>query len=288
MTSDQNNTESSNPINLSIPKKEDSLDPSSIKEMIFNTISSPDTIKALAEALHVINKPANNAEPDNRLQSTKDLEVKAKAEIERETQEREISDWFKLQNQIKSIPYTHENNRVSVLKTLEGICENVDDKSKDLSIKRASNLSKLAILKTELNIHTDPYIRNHPKFNEIKDLYEKSNVESDIIVAEEMLEEMYTYTTTQMKAKEQENAIAEKEKLNQYNKNEGLSYELDLKNISLADAIKFKLHGANRYNKSYKNLTTDDYLKVSRNKNHNYNVHALKRDKNREINALVI
>jgi len=82
--------------------------------------------------------------------------------------------------------------------------------------------------------------------------------------------------------------IAEKEKLNQYNKNEGLSYELDLKNISLADAIKFKLHGANRYNKSYKNLTTDDYLKVSRNKNHNYNVHALKRDKNREINALVI
>ena len=292
MTSDQNNTDSSNQNIPNTDRKEDSLDQKSIKEMILNTISSPETIKALAEVLNGINKPAantaNNMQEDNRLQATKNQDKEAAIKKEIEDNNKQVANWYKVQNEIKSLPYSRENNKISVLETLEGIYKDVEDGSKDLSMKRASSLAKLAVLKTELNMHTDPYIRNHPKFNQIKDLYERSNVEAGIIVAEEMLEDMYTYTTTQMKAKEQTNAETEKAKLNQYNKDEGLCYEIDHKNIPLGDAIKYLLHGANRYNKSYKNLTKDDYLQISRNKNHLYNIYAIKRDTDRKINALEI
>lgn len=288
MTSDQNNTELSSPNTSNIDNKEDSLDAKSIKDMILNTISSPDTIKALAEVLNVVNKPENNVPEDNRLQATKDQDKKAQKDNEDKDREQKLLNWYNLQKQIESLPYTHEDKKTAVLKTLEQIAKDATDKSKDLSINRASSLAKMAVLKTELDIKNDKQIKYHPKFNQIKDLYERSNVEAGIIVAEDVLEDTYIYTTNRMMAIEEEKAEAEKAKLNQYNKDEGLSYELDLKNIPLADAIKYRLHGANRYNPRYKNLTRDDYLQISRNKQHDYNVHAIKRDRNREINALVI
>lgn len=288
MTSDQNNTELSNPNTPNIDNKEDSLDAKSIKDMILNTISSPDTIKALAEVLNGINKPANNVQEDNRLKHTIEQDEKAKKDNEDKDREQKLLNWYNLQKQIESLPYTHEDNKTAVLKTLEEIAKDATDKTKDLSINRASSLAKLAVLKTELDIKNDKQIKYHPKYNQIKDLYEKSNVDAGIIVAEDVLEDMYIYTTNRMKAIEEENAETEKAKLNQYNKDEGLNYEIDLKNIPLADAIKYRLHGANRYNPRYQNLTRDDYLKVSRNKQHDYNVYAIQRERDRKTKALVI
>jgi len=288
MAPELNNTESSNPINPSADTKEDSLDASSIKDIVLNTLTSPEMIKALSETLGGINNPSNNAPEDNRLKTTIEQDEKAKKDNEDKDREQKLLNWYNLQKQIESLPYSHENNKTAVLKTLEEIAKDTTDSTKDLSINRASSLAKLAVLKTELDMKNDKQIKYHPKYNQIKDLYERSNVEAGIIVAEDVLEDMYIYTTNRMKANEEESAEEEKEKLNQYNKNEGLSYEIDLKNISLADAVKYRLHGASRYNKNYKNLTTDDYHKVSKNKNHDYSVHAIKRERNRENNALVI
>lgn len=232
-----------------------------IKRMVQDSLKDPELLQALATTFANI----QNTQEQIKEAERKKLDGRIKIELEAEkARQEEINNakgklWYDKRIETGRLPYGKNRQKEVVTEALEWLENEV--KENRIPYHEACNLMDLAIIIEELDLN-DTRLQFDSKYNEIKDLYTRSDFKGRRIVKPEVLSHAYSETLKQMKTRDAENTVKQRQEHASFNPLNPQAPSSNMEDYPFGDVVLMSIIGANRISARLKDATPEQYKKV--------------------------
>jgi len=231
---------------------------------------------ALGSIIKPSNEPSTNNTDTNALPHRKDLnnqEIKNRQEREKE---KEISSYYGVLNDIVNLPFSSDDKKEVVTKSLDNHVKNRKD---EIPYDMLINISKAILVKEELDLN-DPKLKFHKNYKALTDLKYSSKIEEMRIINPEVLDLAYDETIAQMQYRDKEKVAQERLANSSFSPNldySNISGEFIAENLRGMEGICLRVNGNSKCLPKI-NVKGEIFQKIQKNVNKKYNK-ALEQDK---------